>query len=170
MHPNLPSGQERPPRSKAEVDLPVPPSTVRQSHHGYSLSLALAVRDGRLPHNVATGVKLPRVGRAEKTFLSHVQVADLAEAAGPYGIVVAVPAYTGLRWGELAALRVKRVDLTRRRLTVHDRDQRQGRLRHAQIAPPPLGADPAVSGRPAKTWWARRCTMRTTPPLSSVTH
>jgi integrase len=94
------------------------PSTVRQSHRVFSLLLALAVRDGRLPRNVANGVKLPRVGRAEKTFLTHAQVADLAEAAGPYGLIVRVLAYTGLRWGELAALRVKRVDLTRRRLTV----------------------------------------------------
>jgi integrase len=93
-------------------------ATVRQAHRVFSLLLALAVRDGRLPRNVATGVKLPRVGRAEKTFLTHAQVAALAEAAGPYGLIVRVLAYTGLRWGELAALRVKRVDLTRRRLTV----------------------------------------------------
>jgi integrase len=51
-------------------------------------------------------------------FLSHAQVADLARAAGPHGLIVLVLAYTGLRWGELAALRVKRVDLERRRLVV----------------------------------------------------
>ena len=33
------------------------------------------------------------------------QVADLAAAAGPYGTLVNVLAYTGLRWGEAAALR-----------------------------------------------------------------
>jgi integrase len=33
-------------------------------------------------------------------------------------LVVLVPAYTGLRWGEIAALRVSRVDLMRRRIHV----------------------------------------------------
>ena len=57
---------------------------------------------------------IPRV----KVFLTHAQVADLADAAEPHGLIVRVLAYTGLRWGELAALNVKRVDLTRRRLLV----------------------------------------------------
>lgn len=94
------------------------PSTVRQAHRVFSLVLAEAVRDGRLPRNVATGVRLPRVGKAEKIFLTHAQVADLANATEPHGLIVRVLAYTGLRWGELAALRVKRVDLTRRRLLI----------------------------------------------------
>jgi integrase len=94
------------------------PSTVRQAHRVFSLVLAEAVRDGRLPRNVATDVRLPRVGKAEKIFLTHAQVADLAGAAEPHGLIVRVLAYTGLRWGELATLRVKRVDLTRRRLLI----------------------------------------------------
>ena len=39
-------------------------------------------------------------------------------AHGPYADVIAFLAYTGLRWGEMAALRVGRVDLKRRRLEV----------------------------------------------------
>ncbi|MEU7172813.1 tyrosine-type recombinase/integrase [Micromonospora tulbaghiae] len=94
------------------------PSTVRQAHRVFSLLLALAVRDGRLTRNVASGVRLPRVGRAEKVFLTHGQVGELAAAAEPYGLIIRVLAYTGLRWGELAALRVRRVDLVKRRLLV----------------------------------------------------
>lgn len=94
------------------------PSTVRQAHRVFTLLLALAVRDGRLTRNVATGVRLPRVGRAEKVFLTHTQVGKLAAAAEPHGLIVRLLAYTGLRWGELAALRVRRVDLARRRLLV----------------------------------------------------
>ncbi|MEU8242094.1 tyrosine-type recombinase/integrase [Actinoplanes missouriensis] len=93
-------------------------STIRQAHRVFSLLLAEAVRDGRLPRNVATGVRLPRVGKAEKIFLTHAQVADLADAAETHGLIVRVLAYTGIRWGELAALRVKRVDLVRRRLLI----------------------------------------------------
>lgn len=94
------------------------PSTIRQAHRVFSLLLSLAVRDGRLTRNVTAGVRLPRVGRAEKVFLTHSQVERLAGAAGPHGLVIRVLAYTGLRWGELAALRVRRVDLVRRRLLV----------------------------------------------------
>lgn len=62
--------------------------------------------------------RLPRAQRSEKRFLSHQQVRELADAAGPHGTVVLTLAYCGLRWGELAALRVSRLDLMRRRLTV----------------------------------------------------
>lgn len=94
------------------------PSTVRQAHRVFSLVLALAVRDGRLPRNPADGVRLPRASKSEKRFLSHGQVAELAGAAGDQALVIQVLAYCGLRYGELAALRVGRVDLMRRRLTI----------------------------------------------------
>jgi integrase len=54
----------------------------------------------------------------DKRFLSHEEVARLAEECGTPGVVVRVLACTGLRWGELAALRVGRVELDRRRLLV----------------------------------------------------
>ena len=93
-------------------------STVRHAHRVFAMLLGLAVRDGRLSRNPAERVPLPRVRRADKQFLDHDQVAELAEAAGPYRLVVLVLAYCGLRFGELAALRVRRVDLLRRRLEV----------------------------------------------------
>jgi hypothetical protein len=46
------------------------------------------------------------------------QVERLAAASGDGRLAVLVLAYCGLRWSELAALRVGRVDLTRRRLTI----------------------------------------------------
>lgn len=93
-------------------------ATVRYIHQVFSLILALAVKDGRLARNPATGVRLPKVAHPEKRYLSHEQVAALADAAGDRRLVVLVLAYTGLRWGELAALRVQRVDLMRRRIEV----------------------------------------------------
>ena len=35
-------------------------------------------------------------------------------------MVVLVLAYTGLRWGEMAALRVRDIDLLRRRITINE--------------------------------------------------
>jgi integrase len=81
--------------------------------------LAYAVKDGRLAVNAAAGVSLPRVRQPEKRFLTHQQVAELADAVGTeYQLVVLFLAYTGLRWGEMAALRVHRVDFLRRRVLV----------------------------------------------------
>jgi integrase len=94
------------------------PSSVRHAHRVLSLLLALAVRDGRLTRNPAAGVPLPRMSTVEKRFLTHQQVANLADAAGDYGLAVRVLSYCGIRYGELAALRVSRVDLLRRRLDI----------------------------------------------------
>jgi hypothetical protein len=45
-------------------------------------------------------------------------VHELAEACGQYRVFVLTAAYTGLRWGELRTLRVKRIDLERGRIDV----------------------------------------------------
>jgi integrase len=93
-------------------------ATVRKVHRVLSRVLALAVRDGRLARNPAAGVNLPRVDEGERRYLTHEQVATLADACGPYRLVVLFLAYTGLRWGEMAALRVGRLELMRRRAEV----------------------------------------------------
>jgi integrase len=99
--------------------LDLAPASVRKVHRVLSMLLAYAVKDGRLAVNPAAGVSLPRVREAEKRFLSHRQVHELADACGDdYRLVVLFLAYTGLRWGEMAALTVGRVDFLRRRALV----------------------------------------------------
>jgi integrase len=63
-------------------------------------------------------VRLPKRSKAERRFLTAGQVDALADAIGEYRLVVLALAYCGLRWGELAALRVGRVDTLRRRLEI----------------------------------------------------
>jgi site-specific recombinase XerD len=99
--------------------LDLAPARVRKVHRVLSMVLAYAVKDGRLTINPAAGVSLPRVREAEKRFLSHQQVHELADACGGnYRLMVLFLAYTGLRWGEMAALTVGRVDFLRRRALV----------------------------------------------------
>lgn len=94
-------------------------ASVRKIHGVLSQALDYAVKDGRLGVNPAAGVSLPRMRQSEKVFLNHEQVRALAEACGPeYELVVLFLAYTGLRWGEMAALRVKNLDFTRQRVIV----------------------------------------------------
>jgi len=94
------------------------PSTVRQIYLVLSGLLKYAVRDGRLNRNVAEGVQLPRVVKGRRGYLTHDQVRVLARGCGEYGDVVLFLAYTGLRWGEMAALRIGRLDMLRRRIDV----------------------------------------------------
>jgi integrase len=94
------------------------PSTVRYAYRVFSLVLSDAVRAGRLTRNPAAGVPLPRLVRKVPVFLDHGQVAELAAACEPHGLLVRFLAYSGLRWGEATALRVDRVHLDRRRVTV----------------------------------------------------
>jgi integrase len=95
------------------------PATVRKVHRVMSQLLAYAVADDRIAKNPAERLSLPRVRQAEKRFLSHQQVAELADACGEeYRLVVLFLAYTGLRWGEMAALRVHRLDFLRRRALI----------------------------------------------------
>ena len=53
-----------------------------------------------------------------RAYLTHEQVETLAAAVNDNALVIQLLAYTGLRWGELAALKVESVDLMRRRLQV----------------------------------------------------
>jgi integrase len=109
-------------------------ATVRKVYRVLSQVLGSAVKDGRLVRNVAEGVALPRVQSKERRYLTHEQVAELADACAAvpvskyssttaadraaYRLLVLFLAYTGLRWGELAGLRVGRLDLMRRRASI----------------------------------------------------
>lgn len=94
------------------------PATTRKVHRVLALVLAAAVKDDRLVRNPAAGISLPRVNAKERMYLSHEEVHELAEACGPYRLVVLFLAYTGVRFGEMAALRVRRLDLLRRRAQI----------------------------------------------------
>jgi integrase len=86
----------------------------RKAHQVLSQILASAVDGGRLPRNVAEGIKLPKVQRREMHFLTAAQVEALADAIlPPYGVLVRFAAYTGLRPCEFVALKVGRLDLLR---------------------------------------------------------
>lgn len=94
------------------------PGSVAKVHLVLSQMLAWAVRDGRIARNPAEGIRLPRQSQPDHRYLDHPEVAKLANRCGSYGLIVRFLAYTGLRWGELAALTVGRVDLARRRVLV----------------------------------------------------
>ena len=81
--------------------------------------LDLAVEQNMIRTNPAVGLKLAASPRSEALFLTADEVNVLADAIDePFGVVVLFAAYTGLRFGEIAALRVKNLDLLRGRVLV----------------------------------------------------
>jgi len=103
----------------ASLSLQLAPASVRKVHRNLSQVFDYAVKSRRLAFNPARDIDLPHVEAAEKRYLSHEQVATLAAEVGDdWRLVVTFLAYTGLRWGELAALRVRDIDLERRRATI----------------------------------------------------
>lgn len=95
------------------------PATVRKIHNVLSLVMALAVKDGRLARNPASDINLPRVVTGERRYLTHDEVEQVAANADYYRTVILFLAYTGVRFGEAAALRVTDVDLNRGRAAIH---------------------------------------------------
>lgn len=85
------------------------PSTAARCLGVFRRLLAYAVQDGRVPTNVALAVKPPTAGyvKREGQYLTRDEIDELVDAcAGPYADVVRVLALAGLRWGELAGLKV----------------------------------------------------------------
>lgn len=95
------------------------PGSVRYAYRILSLCLKWAVTDGRIARNPATGVPLPPARPTEHRFLTASEVRELTEAAGDRGLAILTLSLTGMRFGELAAMRVHHVDLVRRRISIN---------------------------------------------------
>jgi integrase len=110
--------------------------TVRNIRDVLRLVLALAVKSGALKANPVTDIEVARTARHEMVFLDPDQIMALAaEITAPpqryrkderrrdgypeYGLLVRFAAFTGLRAGEIVALRVKCLDLMRRSVDVN---------------------------------------------------
>ena len=97
------------------------PATVRKAYQLLSFIIEQAVTSGLIPRSPCRGVDLPQVEQADKRFLNHHEIRDLAEVIpARYRALVLTAAYTGCRFGELAALRVARLELLRRALRVEE--------------------------------------------------
>ena len=96
-------------------------TTMLRAHGVLSGILADAVKAKRLAVNPAKGLEnLPRKMGKRRVYLSADDVHRLADESGQHRTLVLVLAYTGIRWGEAVALRVRDVEFLRRRLSVSE--------------------------------------------------
>ncbi|WP_271985301.1 tyrosine-type recombinase/integrase [Pseudoclavibacter terrae] len=105
-------------------------STVRHAFQAMSKVCKRAIVDRDITHNPAYGVTMPRA-RTRDDFaavtLTPKQIATLAGQFAdepPYGLLIRFLARTGLRAAEVAGLRVRDVDLPRKRVHVRQTLQR----------------------------------------------
>jgi integrase len=102
------------------VEKGLAPSTVAAIYRVFSRILATAELDGVIPRTPCRGIRLPRqAGHTEQHFLTPEEVRGLAESIDDrYRALIYTAAYTGMRWGELAGLRVPHLDLLRETIDV----------------------------------------------------
>ncbi|MEJ6013388.1 tyrosine-type recombinase/integrase [Corynebacterium sp. H127] len=96
----------------------VKPKTLKNSYNVLHAVMKRAVRDNLIPSSPCVDIELPRVEKEEQIFLDAQQVRALADAAGEYSDIIWVLALAGLRWGELAGLQPRDVDLKKQRLHI----------------------------------------------------
>jgi len=95
--------------------------TVRKAYQLLAGILARAVATDRLVRSPCRNIELPRVEGRDMRFLSEAEVEDLTEAIVPrYRALVLAAAYTGARFGELAALRTDRLNVLGRSLRIEE--------------------------------------------------
>lgn len=95
------------------------PATVRTNYGVLRAILNAAVDVGYLLRSPCRGIKLPVQQRSEVRFLSPDELMKVADAVpAEYRALVLVSGVLGLRWSEIAGLRVGRLDLDAQRLAV----------------------------------------------------
>ena len=107
---------------KELTDKGLSPRTVKKIVQTLSAALREAVKDRRIHSNPCEGVRMPKAADPEKIFLTAKQVDALADNTHDdrQRVIVYTLAYLGLRWGELAGVRVQDFDCKKRRLTIRE--------------------------------------------------
>lgn len=95
------------------------PATVAKAVQVLNKLMRGAVEDRIIASNPIERLPLPRIEREEMRFLSAEELWRLADAIDTrYRALIVLAGYSGLRIGELLALRWEHVDMLRRRVTV----------------------------------------------------
>jgi integrase len=104
---------------KDEMAAGYAPAMIQGCHALLSSILSEAVAEGLIPQSPCQRVRLPKTTVEEKRFLDAEEVQRLIQAMPErYQPLVAVAAWLGLRWQEVAGLKVKHLNLMRGELTV----------------------------------------------------
>jgi integrase len=94
-------------------------ATIQLAYGLVSMAFNAAADDALIQRTPCSDVNLPKRSQVEKRFLSVEELHELADTIDPrYRTLVLTAGYTGARFGELAALQPRDLDLGRRRVTI----------------------------------------------------
>ena len=97
------------------------PTTISKVYQVLHRAFTVAVTEDRIGRTPCRGVVLSTNRSAERRYLSAEEVNELSAKVDPrFTALVLTAAYTGARFGELAALRVKHFDPLRRTLRIEE--------------------------------------------------
>ncbi|MBM3695266.1 MAG: site-specific integrase [Actinobacteria bacterium] len=95
------------------------PATIHKAYQLLGRAFSKAVSGDLIPRTPLRDIDLPRADRPTMRFLAAEEIRTLADAIAPaYRALVLTAGFTGLRFGELAALRKDNLNLLRRTLRV----------------------------------------------------
>ena len=115
------------------------PRTVKRTYGVLRAVTNYAVESDMIGRPPCRGIKQPRVVDRQRHSLAAAEVAALADAVGDrYRCVVYLGAVLGLRWSEVAGLKVGALDLSVGTVSVHE--VRVRTAHHKQVTGPPKSA------------------------------
>lgn len=116
------------------------PRSVRRIYGALRAALNYAVEVDRLARTPCRGIHLPSAEPVKVIVPDPVQLIELADTIDPnYSAMIWLGAVLGLRWGEVAGLRVGHIDLLRKTVTIAEQVTR-GRGGAGDIGPPKSAA------------------------------
>jgi integrase len=126
------------------------PRSVRRVYGALRAVLNYAVENDWLGRTPCRGIQLPAITRKETLFVRPEDAAALAAAMGPrFEAMAWIGVVTGLRWGEVAGLRVGDVDVLGRTIEVRAQVTR-GKGGRAVVTPPKSEAGHRVLSIPGE--------------------
>ena len=123
------------------------PGTIRNAYRVLTPIFNAAVEDGCIKASPCAPLRrkdLPQSRPSEMLFLTAAQVSELASAApGPWGALIHFAARTGMRAGEINALRMGNVDLLHNKIHVRESLSEVAGVQH--FVPPKTGEERSVT-------------------------
>lgn len=97
------------------------PATTRKAYQLLAAAMSSAVDNGLIAVSPCRNVKLPKLKTSAMRILEPAEIRNIADTINEhYRALVLTAAFTGLRFGELTALRIDRFDALRRTLRVEE--------------------------------------------------
>lgn len=95
-------------------------SRIHQAYHLLDATLKAAVKNNRLVRSPCIKIDLPKLTKRKEGHIGAAKLAALAKASGPFRPLILLLGYSGMRWGEAVALRVRSIDFLGGKITVSE--------------------------------------------------